>query len=139
MMDLKDKISGFFKKIQDFFSNNIKTVIIITCVVIFILVLVLILIFISFGNKNIQSDNQDKKAVLSSQLSDFKSRKINSDKLQLIDEPLNLPPIQFSREQLKVWEKTETDYWYEPPTEKDMEELHKKNKEIVDNILEASP
>ena len=111
MMDLKDKISGFFKKIQDFFSNNIKTVIIITCVVIFILVLVLILIFISFGNKNIQSDNQDKKAVLSSQLSDFKSRKINSDKLQLIDEPLNLPLIQFSREQLNIWEKTETDYW----------------------------
>lgn len=139
MMDLKNKISDFFKKVQDFLSNNLKTVIILTCAFIFILVLSLILIFISSKNKNTQTDVKDKKAVLSSKVSGFKSGKINSDKLQLIDEPLNLPPIQFSREQLKIWEKPEVNYWYEPPTEKDMEELHKKNKNIVDNILEAAP
>ena len=61
------------------------------------------------------------------------------DKLQIIDETLYLPPIQFSREQHKIWEKEEVDYWYEPPAEKDMEELHKQNKKIADKILEAAP
>jgi len=129
MIDLKSKISGIFKNMQVSFSHHRKPVIIIVCALIFILTLSLLLIIFS----------QTKKAVLSSKNSDFKSGKVDTDKLQIIDEPLYLPPIQFSREQHKIWEKEEVDYWYEPPAEKDMEELHKQNKKIADKILEAAP
>ena len=138
MIDLKSKISGIFKNMQDSFSHNRKPVIIIVCALIFILILSLLLIIFS-QKKDGTSHSVKKKAALSSKNSDFKSGKVNTDKLQIIDEPLYLPPIQFSREQRKIWEKEEVDYWYEPPTKEDMEELHKQNKKIADKILEAAP
>lgn len=138
MIDLKNKITDIFKNIRDFFSNNRKAVIIIVCILIFILILSLLLILVS-QKKDDTSHSKTKQAVLSSKNSDFKSGKVDTDKLQIIDEPLYLPPIQFSREQRKIWEKEEVDYWYEPPTEEDMEELHKQNKKIADKILEAAP
>lgn len=138
MIDLKSKISGILKNIQDSFSHNRKAVIIIVCALIFILILSLLLIIFS-QKKDDASHSETKKAVLSSKNSDFKSGKVDTDKIQIIDEPLYLPPIQFSREQRKIWEKEEVDYWYEPPTEEDMEELHKQNKKIADKILEAAP
>lgn len=138
MIDLKNKITDIFKNIRDFFSNNRKAVIIIVCILIFILILTLLLILVS-QKKDDTSHSKTKQAVLSSKNSDFKSGKVDMDKLQIIDEPLYLPPIQFSREQRKIWEKEEVDYWYEPPTEEDMEELHKQNKKIADKILEAAP
>ena len=138
MIDLKNKITDIFKNIRDFFSNNRKAVIIIVCILIFILILSLLLILVS-QKKDDASHSKTKQAVLSSKNSDFKSGKVDMDKLQIIDEPLYLPPIQFSREQRKIWEKEEVDYWYEPPTEEDMEELHKQNKKIADKILEAAP
>ena len=138
MIDLKNKITDIFKNIRDFFSNNRKAVIIIVCILIFILILSLLLILVS-QKKDDTSHSKTKQAVLSSKNSDFKSGKVDMDKLQIIDEPLYLPPIQFSREQRKIWEKEEVDYWYEPPTKEDMEELHKQNKKIADKILEAAP
>ena len=137
MIDLKSKISGIFKNMQDSFSHNRKPVIIIVCALIFILMLSLLLII--FSQKKDGTSHSETKAALSSKNSDFKSGKVNTDKLQIIDEPLYLPPIQFSREQRKIWEKEEVDYWYEPPTKEDMEELHKQNKKIADKILEAAP
>lgn len=138
MIDLKSKISGILKNMQDSFSHNRKAVIIIVCALIFILILSLLLIIFS-QKKDGASHSETKKAALSSKNSDFKSGKVNTDKLQIIDEPLYLPPIQFSREQRKIWEKEEVDYWYELPTKEDMEELHKQNKKIADKILEAAP
>ena len=138
MIDLKSKISGILKNMQDSFSHNRKAVIIIVCALIFILILSLLLIIFS-QKKDDASHSETKKAVLSSKNSDFKSGKVDTDKIQIIDEPLYLPPIQFSREQRKIWEKEEVDYWYEPPTKEDMEELHKQNKKIADKILEAAP
>ena len=138
MIDLKSKISGILKNMQDSFSHNRKAVIIIVCALIFILILSLLLIIFS-QKKDGASHSETKKAALSYKNSDFKSGKVNTDKLQIIDEPLYLPPIQFSREQRKIWEKEEVDYWYEPPTKEDMEELHKQNKKIADKILEAAP
>ena len=138
MIDLKSKISGIFKNMQVSFSHHKKPVIIIVCALIFILTLSLLLIIFS-QKKDDASHSETKKTVLSSKNSDFKSGKVDTDKLQIIDEPLYLPPIQFSREQRKIWEKEEVDYWYEPPTEEDMEELHKQNKKIADKILEAAP
>lgn len=137
MIDLKSKISGILKNMQDSFSHNRKAVIIV-CALIFILILSLLLIIFS-QKKDDASHSETKKTVLSSKNSDFKSGKVDTDKLQIIDEPLYLPPIQFSREQRKIWEKEEVDYWYEPPTKEDMEELHKQNKKIADKILEAAP
>ena len=137
MIDLKSKISGILKNMQDSFSHNRKAVIIV-CALIFILILSLLLIIFS-QKKDDASHSETKKTVLSSKNSDFKSGKVDTDKIQIIDEPLYLPPIQFSREQRKIWEKEEVDYWYEPPTKEDMEELHKQNKKIADKILEAAP
>ena len=150
MIDLKSKISGIFKNMQISFSHNRKPVIIIVCALIFILTLSLLLIIFSqkkddasYKDDGSYNDNASysemKRSVLSSDTSDFKSGKIDVDKLQIIDEPLYLPPIQFSREQRKIWEKEEVDYWYEPPTEEDMGELHKQNKKLTDKILEAAP
>ncbi|AIN94683.1 hypothetical protein [Treponema putidum] len=150
MIDLKSKISGILKNIKASFFHNRKTVIIVVCVLIFILILSLLLILVlqkkddaSYKDDGSYNDNASysemKRSVLSSDTSDFKSGKIDVDKLQIIDEPLHLPPIQFSREQRKIWEKEEADYWYEPPTEKDMEELHKQNKKLTDKILEDAP
>ncbi|UTC68132.1 MULTISPECIES: hypothetical protein [unclassified Treponema] len=139
MTNFKTKISDILKNIQDFFSNNRKLVIIIVCVLIFLLILSLVLLIIFSQKKEDTAYSKEKKTVLSSKNSDFKSGKINTDKLQLIDEPLYLPPIQFSREQRKIWEKEEVDYWYEPPSKEDIEELHKQNKKLVDNILEGAP
>ena len=65
--------------------------------------------------------------------------KIDPNVLWLLEEPLYLPPIQFSREQRKIWEEEEIEYWYEPPSKQIMEMLNKKNKNLVDNILEAAP
>lgn len=138
MIDLKSKISGILKNIKDSFSHNRKVVIIIVCALIFILILSLLLILV-LQKKDDTSSSETKRAVLSSGASDFKSGKIDADKLQIIDEPLYLHPIQFSREQRKIWEKDEVDYWYEPPTEEAMEELHKQNKKLTDNILEGAP
>ena len=119
MIDLKNKITDIFKNIRDFFSNNRKAVIIIVCILIFILILTLLLILVS-QKKDDTSHSKTKQAVLSSKNSDFKSGKVDMDKLQIIDEPLYLPPIQFSREQRKIWEKEEVDYWYEPPPDEDL-------------------
>ncbi|UTC76223.1 hypothetical protein E4O03_05860 [Treponema sp. OMZ 792] len=138
MIDLKSKINGIFTSVREFFSNNRKAVVIIVCILIFILILSLLLILF-LQKKDNTSYSETKRTVLSSKNSDFKSGKVNADKLQIIDEPLYLSPIQFSREQRKIWEKEEVDYWYEPPTEKDMEALHKQNKKLADKILEAAP
>lgn len=138
MIDLKSKISDIFESVREFFSYNKKIVIIVVSILIFILILSFLLILV-LQKKDVSSYPETKRAVLSSKESDFKSGKVNTEKLQIIDEPLYLPPIQFSREQRKIWEKEEVDYWYEPPTEKDMEELHKQNKKIADKILEAAP
>ena len=70
MIDLKSKISGIFKNMQDSFSHNRKPVIIIVCALIFILILSLLLIIFS-QKKDGALHSETKKAALSSKNSDF--------------------------------------------------------------------
>lgn len=111
-------------KIQDFISNRKKETVIAVCILILIL-LIIILAMIFGGNKRAKMSRTDTK--------------IDPNVLWLLEEPLYLPPIQFSREQRKIWEEEEIEYWYEPPSKQIMEMLNKKNKNLVDNILEAAP
>ncbi len=116
-------------KIQEFISDHKKEAVIALCLLVLILfTIILILIFSGQSKTGNKLENKTVPEV-----------KIDSKVLWLLEEPLDLPPIQFSREQRKIWEDEEIKYWYEPPSKEAMEKINKKNKKLVDNILEAAP
>ncbi len=139
---VKEKFSNFVDRLKLFFSENKKLIMIILPIIIFIIfLLVLLLILLSKQNDN--SENYQTKAKIEVQLKTTTGanglKKLNPNSLWLLDEPLKLPPIQFSREQRRIWKQNEVDYWYEAPSEEVMDDLRQKNKEIIDNLLEAAP
>ena len=44
----------------------------------------------------------------------------------LPDEPLELPPVQYSRKQKKIWTDADLQYWYTIPDAEQMQKLHDK-------------
>ena len=46
----------------------------------------------------------------------------------LPDEPLELPPVQYSRKQKKIWADADLQYWYTIPDAEQMQKLHDINK-----------
>ncbi len=141
MNTIKEKIKNFFSKIKTFVSDNKKIVILISSVIVVILLLLIfLLIALSKNNKpetargrvkpTIQTNNSDTITV---------NKKVNPNDLWLLDEPIQLPPIQFSREQRQIWKPAEVDYWYEAPSEEAMKILREKNKKIINDLLEEAP
>lgn len=63
--------------------------------------------------------------------------KIAPENLELPEDPLVLPPIQFSREQKKSWEKAEIEEFFVEPDESSIENLHEKNSEKIRNLLDG--
>ena len=114
-------------KIQDLIINRKKELVIAVCILILIL---LISIFMIISGSMSGSGKMGQGAA---------DTKIDPKVLWVLEEPLRLPPIQFSREQRKMWDRHEVEFWYEPPSKEIMEMLDKKNKNLVDNILEAAP
>ncbi|MEL3900813.1 hypothetical protein [Treponema phagedenis] len=55
------------------------------------------------------------------------------------EEPLSLPPIEFSRKQKKNWDEEEIQELYETPTKEEMEDLHKENEKQIKELMEAVP
>ena len=146
MKNIKNNIEEFFRtsgeKVQGFIAENKKFILIAVCSTIAVLIITVVLILV-FSN-NGKADSEKNPPALS-EIGDLPltgnspNFKIDPAVFWLLDEPLKLPTIQFSREQRKIWDASELEFWYEPPSAEAMENLHKKNKKIIDNILEAAP
>ncbi len=138
---IKKKIKNFFSTINTFFSENKKAMIIIILAVILIILLSIMLISMLSQNKN--EDKAHRRAKKTVKVEKTKTsanlQKIESTSIWLPDEPIKLPPIQFSREQRQIWKPAEVDYWYEAPDEEAMKELRQKNKKIIDDLMEDAP
>jgi len=64
---------------------------------------------------------------------------LDASVLQLPDEPLDLPPIHYSRKQKKIWSDADVQYWYTIPNEEQMQKLHAINEEKMNNLWETVP
>ncbi len=137
---IKEKITNFFSTVKTFISDNKKAVVVILSFIVFITILLIILIsMLSKNDEEPIRKTSSAETQLSNEQNETGFKKISPDSLWLLEEPLKLPPIQFSREQREIWKPAELDYWYEAPDEQAMKELRQKNKEIIDNLLEDAP
>ena len=57
----------------------------------------------------------------------------------LPDEPLELPPIQYSRKQKKIWTEADLQYWYTIPDAEQMQKLHDINERQMNKLWESIP
>ena len=57
----------------------------------------------------------------------------------LPDEPLELPPIQDSRKQKKIWTDSDLQYWYTIPDAEQMQKLHDINERQMNKLWESVP
>lgn len=69
--------------------------------------------------------------------SNIPSVKIAPENLWIQDDPLNLPPIQFSREQKKKWSDEDIEKFFVEPSEEVIDKLNKKNSEKIKKLLEG--
>ena len=58
---------------------------------------------------------------------------------QLPHEPLELPPIQYSRKQKKIWTDADLQYWYAIPDTEQMQKLHEINDQQMHKLWENVP
>ncbi|MGP1431141.1 MAG: hypothetical protein ACTTI6_08210 [Treponema sp.] len=58
---------------------------------------------------------------------------------QLPNEPLELPPIQYSRKQKKIWSDADLQYWYTMPDAEQMKRLHEINEQQMNKLWESVP
>lgn len=54
-------------------------------------------------------------------------------------EPLELPPVTYSRKQKKIWTDTDLQYWYTIPDEEQMKKLHSINESRMKKLWESVP
>lgn len=64
---------------------------------------------------------------------------VDPNALWLLEEPLPLPSIQFSRKQRKIWSQDEFNYWYKGFSKEDIEKLKEENRKIIEKLLESAP
>ncbi|MGP1438895.1 MAG: hypothetical protein ACTTKH_07475 [Treponema sp.] len=64
---------------------------------------------------------------------------VDSNMLYLLEEPLQLPPVQFSRKQRKQWQMNEIEWWVEPFSKEDVETLKLKNRAMIEKLLNNVP
>lgn len=57
----------------------------------------------------------------------------------LPDEPLELPPVQYSRKQKKIWTDADLQYWYTIPDTEQMQKLHDINEQQMNKLWESVP
>ena len=57
----------------------------------------------------------------------------------LPDEPLELPPVQYSRKQKKIWTDSDLQYWYTIPDAEQMQKLHDINERQMNKLWESVP
>lgn len=57
----------------------------------------------------------------------------------LPEEPLELPPVQYSRKQKKIWTEADLEYWYTIPDKEQMQKLHELNEQQMKKLWESVP
>ena len=112
--------------IRDFFDNKMNIVLV-----------VLVVCFFLFGGLLIMRVRQIKSIE-----TDAKTPVVvDTNMLYLLEEPLQTPPVQFSRKQRKQWSINEIEWWIgeEPFTKEELELLKQKNRELIQKLLDNTP
>lgn len=79
------------------------------------------------------------KAIKSANAEAKKPVIVDTNMLYLLDEPLPVPPVQFSRKQRKQWSMNEIEWWIEPFTKEELETLKMQNRAIIEKLLDNVP
>ena len=64
---------------------------------------------------------------------------VDTNMLYLLDEPLQVPPVQFSRKQRKQWSMNELEWWVEPFSKEELETLKMQNRALIEKLLDNVP
>jgi hypothetical protein len=64
---------------------------------------------------------------------------VDTNMLYLLDEPLQVPPVQFSRKQRKQWSMNEIEWWVEPFSKEELETLKMQNRAVIEKLLDNVP
>ncbi len=64
---------------------------------------------------------------------------VDTNMLYLLDEPLQVPPVQFSRKQRKQWSMNELEWWVEPFSKEELETLKMQNRAVIEKLLDNVP
>lgn len=112
--------------IKEFFENKTNWIIVLLIAGLFIFGVLLI---VRLSQIKTATANEKKPVV------------VDSNMLYLLDEPLQAPPVQFSRKQRKIWQQKEIEWWLgdEPFTKEELETLKTKNRELIQKLLDNVP
>ena len=110
--------------IKEFFENKTNWIIVLLIAGLFIFGVLLI---VRLSQIKTASENEKKPVV------------VDSNMLYLLDEPLKMPPVQFSRKQRKQWSMNEIEWWIEPFSKEDLETLKMQNRAVIDKLLDNVP
>lgn len=122
-LELGFMLIEFFKGIKSAFTK-VKTTKSLKLVVLISFGLVAIFILVRFIKNQPKNDS-------------IPSVKIAPENLCLPEDPLVLPPIQFSREQEKSWSDEKIKEFFIIPSDDTIENLHNSNSKKIDNLLEG--
>jgi len=112
--------------IKELFENKMNLLIILLVIAFFVFGILLIVRI-----RAIKKTSSDEKTPVV----------VDSNMLYLLEEPLQIPPVQFSRKQRKEWELSEIEWWLknEPFTKEELEKLKLKNRELIKKLLDSAP
>jgi len=112
--------------LSDFFENKMNIVLVVLVVCLFL-----------FGGLLIMRVKQIKTAEANAKTPVV----VDTNMLYLLEEPLQTPPVQFSRKQRKQWSINEIEWWIgeEPFTKEELELLKLKNRELIQKLLDNTP
>lgn len=79
------------------------------------------------------------KAIKSSSAEAKKPVIVDTNMLYLLDEPLQVPLVQFSRKQRKQWSMNEIEWWIEPFSKEELETLKMQNRAVIEKLLDNVP
>lgn len=119
------KIKAFFRKLVEKLSEN-KMNVIVGLLVVGLFVFGILLIVRVRAIKS--AGAEAKKPVI-----------VDTNMLYLLDEPLKVPPVQFSRKQRKQWSMNEIEWWIEPFSKEELETLKMQNRAVIEKLLNNVP
>ena len=122
--NLKEKIISLYQLIKDYCSENKRNAILIGSLGVLVLLLIILLCCIPKHKKN--SKTEVKAIVL-------------TEDLLIPDGPEIQRDYNISRKTQEKWDDTESESWFEKPSQRDIESLEKANDNIIQNITGAAP
>lgn len=93
-----------------------------------LIVLLLISVLLLAGGSKKQVANPDEVSI-----------SLDPTVFMLPKEPLELPPVTYSRRQKKTWTDADLQYWYTIPDKEQMQKLHSINEQRMEKLWESVP